>query len=94
MTPFIPLPVLYMGAVFVLIAVRRIGSLRIPIWLIMLAGAIASLASLQITPGEALRAIDLDVMLFLLGMFVVGRALQESGLLPPETSSSWGRRAT
>jgi len=67
--------------VFVLIAVRRIGNLRLQIWQIMLAGALAVLVTLQISPLNALKAINVDVMLFLFGVFIVGQALEESGYL-------------
>jgi Na+/H+ antiporter NhaD/arsenite permease-like protein len=36
---------------------------------------------MQISPMDALRAINVDVMLFLFGMFVMGEALEESGYL-------------
>jgi Na+/H+ antiporter NhaD/arsenite permease-like protein len=67
--------------VFVLIAVRQIGRIRFQLWQIMLLGAIAVLLTLQISPLNAIKAINLDVMLFLFGMFVIGRALEESGYL-------------
>ena len=67
--------------VFVLIAVRRVGNFRLALWQIMALGALAVLASGQIDPRTALRAIDADVMLFLFGVFVVGQALEESGYL-------------
>jgi len=67
--------------VFILIAARRIGNIRFRIWQIMLLGAAAVLATLQISPLDALRAINLDVMLFLFGVFVIGQALEESGYL-------------
>ncbi|MBC7092771.1 anion transporter, partial [Candidatus Bipolaricaulota bacterium] len=65
----------------VLIAVRRIGRVHLAIWQIMLGGALVVLVTGQIPPLAAFRAINLDVMLFLAGMFVVGRALEESGYL-------------
>ncbi len=68
-------------AVFVLIAVRRIGRYRLQIWQIMVLGAAAVLLTMQISPIEALRAINLDVILFLFGVFVIGQALEESGYL-------------
>ena len=67
--------------VFLLIAVRQVGGLRLQIWHIMTAGAVLVLVTGQITPSEALRAIDMDVMVFLSAMFVVGRGLEESGYL-------------
>src|SRR5512136_2776073 len=47
----------------------------------MLLGAVVVLVTLQIPPLRALRAINVDVMVFLFGMFVVGEALEESGYL-------------
>ena len=67
--------------VFLLIAVRQIGNFRLQIWQIMLLGAVAVLVSGQISPPKALEAINLDVMLFLFGTFVIGQALEESGYL-------------
>jgi Na+/H+ antiporter NhaD/arsenite permease-like protein len=78
--------------VFVLIAVRQIGRFRLQIWQAMLLGALAVLLTRQISPTEALKAINLDVILFLFGMFVVGQALEESGYLS-QLSSRLFRRA-
>ncbi len=73
--------VLVLLVVFALIAARRVGSVRLQIWQVMLLGAVAVLATGQISPEAAVRAINLDVMFFLFGMFVVGEALEESGYL-------------
>jgi Na+/H+ antiporter NhaD/arsenite permease-like protein len=67
--------------VFVLIAVRRVGNIRLYIWQIMLLGAIVVLVTGQIAPARALAAINPDVMLFLFGVFLIGQALEESGYL-------------
>ena len=47
----------------------------------MLGGAIAVLLLGQIAPADAFAAINIDVMVFLFGMFVVGEALSRSGYL-------------
>lgn len=73
--------ILVLAAVFLLIAIRQVGRFRLRIWHIMLAGAIAVLLLGSIGPEEGLRAINVDVMLFLFGMFVVGEALFQSGYL-------------
>lgn len=73
--------VIVLLGVFVLIAVRRVGNFHLRLWQIMLFGAVAVLVTGQIGPAQALRAIDLDVMLFLFGVFVIGQALEESGYL-------------
>ena len=70
-----------LALVFLLIIVRRIGKLRFQIWQIMTLGAIAVLATLQISPLKALKSINLDVVFFLFGMFIVGEALEASGYL-------------
>ena len=67
--------------VFVIIAVRQIGNIRLQIWQIMLFGALAVLISGQITPLNAIKSINADVMLFLFGVFVIGQALEDSGYL-------------
>jgi Na+/H+ antiporter NhaD/arsenite permease-like protein len=67
--------------VFLLIAVRQVGNVRLQIWQIMLGGAIAVLLSLQISPSDALKSINIDVMLFLFGVFTIGQAMEESGYL-------------
>ena len=75
------IPIIVLALVFILIIVRRIGKVRLQIWQIMAAGAIAVLATLQITPLNALKSINLDVIFFLFGMFIVGEALVNSGYL-------------
>jgi Na+/H+ antiporter NhaD/arsenite permease-like protein len=75
------IPLLVMIAVFVLIAVRKIGAFTIRIWQSMTAGALIVLLTGDISGNDALKAIDLNVMVFLLGMFIVGQALVASGYL-------------
>ena len=70
-----------LAVVFLLIGVRRVGRLRLQIWHVMSLGALAVLLAGEISPAAALRAINVDVMLFLFGMFVVGQAMEESGYL-------------
>jgi Na+/H+ antiporter NhaD/arsenite permease-like protein len=77
----LPASIIVLIAVFVLIAVRQIGNVRLKIWQIMLGGAVAVLLLGEISPQDALYAINLDVMFFLFGMFVVGEALSQSGYL-------------
>jgi Na+/H+ antiporter NhaD/arsenite permease-like protein len=67
--------------VLILIAVRQVGKFKLQIWQIMLFGALIVLFTGQISPGNAAQAINLDVILFLLGMFVIGESMQESGYL-------------
>jgi Na+/H+ antiporter NhaD/arsenite permease-like protein len=81
MAALLNIPVIILFAVFILIAVRNVGKIRLKIWQIMLFGAAAVLVTGQISPGDALSAINVDVMLFLFGMFIVGEALYESGFL-------------
>ena len=68
-------------AVFLLIAVRQVGRFRFRIWQVMCAGAVAVLITGQISFPDAVRSINIDVMVFLFGMFIVGEALSESGYL-------------
>lgn len=74
-------PVVVLFLVFGLIAVRQVGRFRLKIWQIMLGGALTVLLTMQISIPDAIGAIDIDVMLFLLGMFIVGEAMHRSGYL-------------
>lgn len=67
--------------VFSLIAVRQVGKIKLEIWQVMTFGALACLLTGQISPTDALKSINIDVILFLFGMFVVGVGLEESGYL-------------
>lgn len=88
------LPLAVLGSVVVLIAVRQVGRVRLQIWQIMLAGAAAMLLTRSIGPRDALQALDLDVMLFLAGMFVVGRAVEDSGVLADLSHRLFARAAS
>ncbi len=84
MEPAIPLPplsVVVLAAVFLLIAVRQVGRFRLRIWQVMLGGAIAVLVLGQISLIDAVSSINLDVMIFLFSMFIVGEAMERSGYL-------------
>jgi Na+/H+ antiporter NhaD/arsenite permease-like protein len=73
--------VLTLAAVFILIAIRQVGNVRFQIWQIMILGAGAVLVTGQIALLDAFHAVNLDVMFFLFGMFIIGHALEESGYL-------------
>lgn len=74
------LPLIILALVLVLIALRSTTGIRLSIWQIMLGGALAVLLLGQISPMDALLSINTDVMIFLFGMFIVGEAIQESGI--------------
>ncbi len=88
------IPIIVLAIVFVLIAVRKVGNVKLQIWQIMLFGAAVVLVTLQISPINALLSINVDVMLFLFGMFVVGEALVESGYLSHLTYRLFRRAKT
>jgi len=67
--------------VFILIAVRRFGPVRLEIWQIMCGGALIVLLGGGITPADAVRAVDWEVILFLIAMFSAGQVLEMSGWL-------------
>ena len=70
-----------MAAVFLVTAVRKIGPWTLPIWAIMGAGAALVVLHGDISPSSAWGAVNWEVLLFLFGMFILGQALEESGLL-------------
>jgi len=73
--------IMALATVLILIAVRQMGKNSLAIWQIMLLGASVVLFTGQISPADALHAINLDVMIFLGAMFVIGEAMQRSGYL-------------
>ena len=73
--------VLVLLGVFLLTALRQVGSLRLQIWQIMTLGAVLVLLLGEISPGKAIDAINTDVLVFLFGAFCVGEALNKSGYL-------------
>jgi Na+/H+ antiporter NhaD/arsenite permease-like protein len=76
-----PIPLLVLAAVLALIAVRRVGRFDLKIWQIMTGAAVILLLTMQIAPLEALRSVNLDVILFLFAVFIIGDALEKSGYL-------------
>jgi Na+/H+ antiporter NhaD/arsenite permease-like protein len=75
------IPVIVLAVVFSMIAIRKVGHVRFKIWQAMTVGALAVLLLGQISLIDALDSINIDVMLFLFGMFVVGETMQRSGYL-------------
>lgn len=75
------IPIVVLAIVFILIAIRQVGDIKLQIWQIMLFGALIVLITGQMTLLNAIKSINLDVMFFLFGMFVIGRALEDSGYL-------------
>ncbi len=65
----------------VAIAFRQVGKVRLPIWGIMLGGAVAALLAGAIAPIAALYAINYEILIFLFGVFIIGAAMEESGYL-------------
>jgi len=75
------LALLILCFVFILIAIRQVGGFSFQIWQVMLAGAVLTVLCGQISPFNAVYAINPGVMVFLLGMFIVGEGVKTSGIL-------------
>ena len=67
--------------VYALIVLRNLRWFRIPVWTIMMTGAVAMIFSGSIPLQDAYSSINLNVIFFLLGMFSVVAAMDLSGLL-------------
>ena len=63
------------------IMLRKLSPIHLPIWVIMLAGAVAVLVTRQISFAHAWHAIDWNIIGYLVGVFILGQALEESGQL-------------
>ncbi|WP_419912040.1 SLC13 family permease [Hoeflea sp.] len=72
-------------AIFFSISIRQWLPAAVRIWHIMLVGALVLLATRQIAPSEAVRAIDWNVVVYLFGVFSIASALYDSGF--PHTVS-------
>ncbi len=70
-----------LAGVLITIALRQCFPVRLPIWGIMLAGALVVLLSGQISFSQAYNAISWNVMGYLLSVFILGYALELSGVL-------------
>src|SRR6266566_2855631 len=81
MPPLHYLPIGIFTVVYALIALRNFRRFKIPIWTIMLAGAVAMIFSGAIPLQDAYASINLDVIFFLLGMFSIVASMELSGLL-------------
>jgi len=75
------LSVFILFVVLTLIATRLVFRFKLAIWQIMLGGAFSVLLTREIEPWAAIHAINMDVMLFLFGVFVIGQAMEASGYL-------------
>ena len=89
-----PIAVIILLIVLVTIALRRIIKFYIPIWLIMAGGALASIVCQQISPLQALTAVEPDVMIYLFGVFLISQAAEESGYLEHLTDNIFYRAHT
>jgi len=89
--PSMNVSIVTLGIVFLLIAIRQIGSVRLQIWQIMLGGAVAVVLTGEISPSAAFQAIHFDVIFFLFGMFIIGQAAEDSGYLTHICQKYFGR---
>ncbi len=77
----LPLSVIVLAVSFILVAVRQIGSIKLQIWHVILGGAIVVLLTGQISIPAAISYIDPTVIIFLIGIFILGEALTSSGYI-------------
>lgn len=76
-----PIAFIILLIVLLFIMGRQLIPFAPAIWLIMTIGAIATLVTFQISPLAAWQAINWQVIGYLIGVFIIGRALEDSGLL-------------
>ncbi len=75
------IPILIVIAVFVSVALRGAIYKKLRIWWITMAGAIVMLLLGQISISFAITYVNFDIILFLLGTFIIGVALEEGGYI-------------
>jgi Na+/H+ antiporter NhaD/arsenite permease-like protein len=67
--------------VYALIVLRRVGRHKVEVWMAMLMGAMLFLGLGLMSLDDAVAAINSNVMLFLVGMFLVVEVMVQTGLL-------------
>ena len=67
--------------VYALILIRNINGVKVPIWLAMGSGALLFLIFGIISPIKAFSSVNFEVIMFLLGMFLLVSGLESSGAL-------------
>ena len=77
----LPLSVIVLTISFILVAVRQIGRIKLQIWQIILGGALIVLLTGQISVSAAASYIDPTVIVFLIGIFILGEAMVRSGYI-------------
>ena len=70
-----------LGLVFILITIRQVGRFSFKIWQGHAGRGNPGASYRRDITGDAVHAINPGVMLFLLGMFIVGEGVKSSGLL-------------
>ena len=76
-----PISVIILIIVLVGILFRDVSPVRLPIWALMLGGAVVTLLCQQISIPSAWHSISWNIIGYLVGVFIIGQALEESGLL-------------
>jgi Na+/H+ antiporter NhaD/arsenite permease-like protein len=82
-----PVSLIILSLALLAIALRKVIHLPLPIWAIMLLGAVTTLLLQQITPTHALASIEPDVMFYLFGVFLISEAAETSGYLEQLTDT-------
>lgn len=67
--------------VFALIVVRKVGRFKVELWMAMLFGAVLLMVMGVVSFDQALSAINLDLLAFLFGAFLIVQAMAQTGLL-------------
>jgi len=75
------IPIGVLLVVFLGIAIRKIGRFKLHIWQIVGLGALFVILTGQISVVQSFKSIDFTILLYLFGVFVIGRALDISGYL-------------
>lgn len=70
-------------AIFIFVYILIVGRIKfkVPIWVSMLIGAALMIGFQVISPESAFKAVQLDVIMFLFGMFSIVSALDKAGVL-------------
>ncbi len=75
------LPFICLFFVILSTIIRKIGNFNIPIYLVMIICALLCIVFRSISFYQAIKSVDLDVIIFLFCMFIIAESFQSSGYL-------------
>lgn len=79
------LPLLLTAVVLIAILCQKVGRWKLPVWLIAISAAVLLITTGQLSITKAIQSIDTNVILYMFGLFIITRSLEQSHALTHAT---------